>query len=95
MLEITDTAAGVLRDVLAQTATPAGSGLRLIVNDDTPGEPGFQLSLVDGPAPGDRVAAADPPVFVAAAAIGALRDQVLDAGAAGDPLSLRVVPRAA
>jgi Fe-S cluster assembly iron-binding protein IscA len=95
MFTITDTAVGVLREVLARTDRPAGTGLRLMVNDETPGEPGFQLTLVEQPTPGDQVAAADPLVFVAPAAIGALRDQVLDADGPGDPMSLRVIPRAA
>jgi Fe-S cluster assembly iron-binding protein IscA len=95
MLTITDTAVGVLRGVLARTGRPAGAGLRLVVNDETPGEPGFQLTLVDSPTPGDHVAAADPLVFVAPTAVAALRDQVLDADTQDDPVGLRVVPRAA
>ena len=95
VLTITDAAAGVLRGVLRDAEHPTGAALRLVVNDETPGEPGFQLSLVDAPTPGDRVAGAAPPVFVAPAAVPALRDQMLDADTPGDPLSLRVVPRAA
>lgn len=95
MLSITQNAVDVLRTLLSDHGARPHAGLRLMVNNDTPGEPGFQLTLVDAPTPGDQVAAADPPVYVAPTAIGALRDQILDADMPADPASLRVIPRAA
>lgn len=95
MLIITDTAAAVLRALL-DSAQPAGrGGLRLVENRDTPGEPGVQMSLVAHPAPGDLVAADDPPVYLARGSADSLRGQVLDAERPDDPTALRLLPRAA
>lgn len=92
MLIITAAAAAILQELLRRNQA---TGLRLVPADETPGEPGFRLSLVDGPAPGDRAAADDPPVYLPAGAGGALGDAVLDAVGDGGPADLRIVPRAA
>lgn len=93
MFTITDDAAHVLRGLLHAGGREAA--IRVTPNDDTPGEPGFQLSLVDRPAPGDARAAADPPVYLAPGAAAALRGQSLDAESGAGPAELRIIPHAA
>ncbi|MEQ8834225.1 MAG: hypothetical protein RIB67_07240 [Miltoncostaeaceae bacterium] len=95
MLIITEAAAAVLRNLLHRAPAANRGGLRLVANDDTPGEPGVQMSLISRPFPGDLVAIGDPLTYLASCSVDTLRDQVLDAGRPDDPTGLRLVPSAA
>lgn len=100
MLIITDTAAAVLRTIIRTAPADSRGGLRLQANEDTPGEPGVQMSLVARPQPGDLVAVSDPLVFLSACSVNTLRDQILDTelpdtAPPDDPTALRLLPRAA
>lgn len=95
MLRLSDTATDTLREVFARCERHHCSGLRLEVNNDTPGEPGFQLSVVAAPRPGDLVVVVDPPLYVARTAAPVLEGQLLVAEEPNDPASLRIVPQAA
>lgn len=90
MLHVTPTAQRAIRRAMAQAGTAPGGGLRITTNNDTPGEPGFQLTLVNGPEPEDRVAPANPRVYLEPATVVPLSDRVLDASDSSESICFRL-----
>lgn len=95
MLTLTDRAATALRTILAAAEVPPGAGVRLATSETAPGEPGFELTLVEQPAPGDRLAGDDPRVYVDAAAVALVDGRILDADAVDGAVSFHMARRAA
>lgn len=94
MLTLTDRAATALRTILSTADMPVGAGVRLAAGETIPGEPGFELTLVERPAPGDHLAGDDPRVFIDAQAVDLVHERVLDADAAGGTVSFHIARRA-
>lgn len=81
VLALTDTARTVIRDLTAQPDVPEGSGLR--ISPTSAGE--LQLSLEEGPTPGDEIIEDDGArLFVEGQTAAFLADQVLDAQVGAD-----------
>lgn len=95
MLTLTDRAATALRTILSAAELPAGAGVRLATSEAIPGEPGFELALVEGPAPGDHLADDDPRVFIDPDAVDLVDQRVLDADTTGGTVNFHLAGRAA
>jgi len=95
MLTLTNRAATALRMILSTADMPDGACVRLATGEAIPGEPGFELTLVEGPAPGDHPAGDDPRVFIDADAVDLVHERVLDAEALDGTVSFHLTRRAA
>lgn len=95
MLTLTERAATALRTILSAAELPAGAGVRLATSEPIPGEPGFELRLVERPAPGDHLADDDPRVFIDADAVDLVDERILDADAVDGTVNFHITRRAA
>jgi Fe-S cluster assembly iron-binding protein IscA len=85
MLAITDRAAAVIGQLVEQSPLPEDGGLRVDAQEQGDGTVGLDLSLVEGPAPGDAQVDHDPAhVFLEPQAAAILSDRILDAEPAAE-----------
>jgi Fe-S cluster assembly iron-binding protein IscA len=80
MLELTESAKEMVRDMVSTGDAPAGSGLRITAAHDQDGGPALAIDLAAEPAEGDQVLDEDGTrVFLEPEAAALLDDKVLDA----------------
>jgi Fe-S cluster assembly iron-binding protein IscA len=94
MLELTETAKDVVREMVASEEAPEGSGLRIAAEPTGDGEASLSLELAPAPAEGDEVVEADGArVFLEPAAASLLDDLVLDARRHEDHVHFSIEPQ--
>jgi iron-sulfur cluster assembly protein len=85
MLALTDSAAAVVRDLVAAEDAPEGGGLRITAEPAGEGEAELSMAVAEAPEEGDEVVEADGArVFLEREAASLLDDKTLDAHAHDD-----------
>jgi len=93
MLTLTETATSAVKAIIDGTPDAAGGGLR--IGQGTEDQPGFAVSVVATPAPGDStVESGGAKVFLEPAAAAILDDRALDAQIENGSVTFAIVPQA-